>query len=136
VSQVLAQGFSSFRIGIENAKGTTFMKNIKIMTVATAVLFTASAWNNAADTIENWTKHCASCHGKDGKGQTKAGKMAETKDLTDAAYQASFTDEHMTRQIKDGMKDKNGKERMKPFSGKLTDDEIKALAAYVRLFKK
>jgi mono/diheme cytochrome c family protein len=89
-----------------------------------------------ADVTENWTKHCASCHGKDGKGQTKAGKMADTKDLTDAKYQAGFTDADAAKQIKEGLKDKNGKDRMKPFSEKLNDQEIKALVAHVRTLKK
>ena len=90
----------------------------------------------AADVQENWTKHCGSCHGKDGKGDTKAGKKADVKDLTDAKYQASFTDEQMFQQIKDGMKDKSGKERMKPFRDKLSEDEIKAIGAFVRTLKK
>ncbi|MBI3849855.1 MAG: cytochrome c [Verrucomicrobia bacterium] len=90
----------------------------------------------AADVQENWTKNCAACHGKDGKGETKAGKKAEVKDLTDATYQASFTDEQMFKQIKEGMKDQSGKEKMKAFAGKLTDEEIKALVTHVRSFKK
>ena len=89
-----------------------------------------------ADVKENWTKHCASCHGKDGKGQTKAGKMADVKDLTDATYQASFTDDQMIQQMREGMKDKSGKERMKPFRDKLSDEELKALVAFVRALKK
>jgi mono/diheme cytochrome c family protein len=112
------------------------MKTLKKLTLAGAVLLAGSGWIGAADVTENWTKNCASCHGKDGKGQTKAGKMAETKDLTDAAYQASFDDQKMQQQIKEGLKDKTGKERMKPFAGKLTDEEIKALGVYVRAFKK
>ena len=112
------------------------MRNVKLVTIASAAFLVSSVCSRAADATENWTKHCASCHGKDGKAQTKAGKMAETKDLTDAAYQASFTDEQAHKQIKEGLKDKNGKDRMKPFAGKLTDDEIKALVAYSRSFKK
>ena len=90
----------------------------------------------AADVEENWTKNCASCHGKDGKGETKAGKKAEVKDLTDATYQTTFTDEQMFKQIKEGLKDKTGKERMKPFADKLNDDEVKALIAHIRAYKK
>ena len=105
-----------------------------------AVLAACVAWSltfaQAADVKENWDKQCASCHGKDGKGETKAGKKADVKDLTDAKYQASFTDDQATQQIRDGMKDKTGKERMKPFRDKLSDDEMKALTAYVRAFKK
>jgi len=91
---------------------------------------------SAADVQANWTKHCASCHGKEGKGDTKAGKKAEVKDLTDAKYQESFTDEQMFKQIKEGMKDKNGKEKMKAFGGALSEEEIKALVAHVRGLKK
>src|SRR6185503_18054623 len=101
-----------------------------------AIVSVALGSSNAADVQENWTKNCASCHGKDGKGDTKAGKKAEVKDLTDSTYQASFTDEQMVKQIKEGMKDKDGKEKMKPYSDKLNDEEIKALVAHVRSFKK
>ena len=90
---------------------------------------------SAADVAENWTKHCASCHGKDGKGQTKAGRMAGVKDQTDPAYQTSLTDDKMFQSIKNGLKE-GTKERMKPFADKLTDEEIKALVAHVRSFKK
>jgi cytochrome c553 len=90
----------------------------------------------AAEVAENWTKHCASCHGKDGKGQTKAGRMAGVKDMTEAVYQAALKDDRAHAQIKDGLKDEKGKERMKPFKDKLTDDEIKALIGYVRSLKK
>ncbi len=112
------------------------MRKLETTTIVAVALLAWAADGSAADVAENWSKHCLSCHGKDGKGQTKAGKMAEAKDLTDPAYQATFTDEKMHNQIRDGLKDKNGKERMKPFSGKLTDEEIKALVAHVRTFKK
>lgn len=102
-----------------------------------ALALTLAAWagSSAADVKENWTKHCGSCHGKDGKGQTKAGKMADVKDLTDAKVQAEFDDARAIKQIKEGMKDKNGKERMKPFADKLADDEIMALVAHIRTLK-
>ena len=101
-----------------------------------ALFVATSAVVMAADVKENWEKNCASCHGKDGKGETKAGKKADVKDLTDGKYQESFTDEQVIKQIQEGMKDKNGKEKMKPFVDKLSADEIKALVAYVRAFKK
>src|SRR5216110_3332760 len=88
----------------------------------------------AADVQENWTKTCASCHGKDGKGDTKAGKKAEAKDFTDPKYRQTLTDEKMLKQIKEGMKE-GAKEKMKPFGDKLSDDEIKALIAYIKAFK-
>lgn len=105
------------------------------LTVAAAIFVTASVGARAADVEENWSKNCASCHGKDGKGETKAGKKAGVKDMTDAKYQADLSDEKALAVIKDGLKE-DGKEKMKPFAAKLSDDEIKALIAKVRTFKK
>src|ERR1044071_465547 len=106
---------------------------IKIGALALGLAFSANLF--AADTQENWNKHCVSCHGKDGKGQTKAGRMADVKDFTDAKYQASFDDGAALKQVKEGLKDKAGKDRMKPFAEKLNDDEIKALIEHIRKFK-
>jgi len=110
------------------------MKRLILLTGA--LLFATVMTARGADVKEVWDKNCASCHGKDGKGETKAGKKAGAKDLTDAKYQATFTDDRMVKQIKEGMKDKNGKELMKPFADKLSDEEIKQIVAYVRAFKK
>ena len=95
-----------------------------------------TAWARAADAPENWDKNCAACHGKDGQGATKAGRMAGVKDLSDAEYQKSFTDDKAFTQIKNGLKDDKGKEKMKAFAEKLTDPEVSALVAYVRGLKK
>ena len=115
---------------------TTAPKLTPGILTATACLSFAVFSLSAADVAANWNTHCASCHGKDGKGQTKAGRMANVKDMTEAGYQSSFDDGRAYTQIKDGMKDEKGKERMKPFKDKLTDDEIKALIAQVRSLKK
>ena len=88
-----------------------------------------------ADTPANWKKHCASCHGPDGKGQTKAGKKAGVKDQTDPEYQKGLTDEKMFASIKEGLKE-DSKVKMQPFAGKLNDEEIKALVGHIRSFAK
>jgi cytochrome c553 len=109
---------------------------MKTLKIAGACLMLATFSLRGADVKENWDKNCASCHGMDGKGKTKAGRLADVKDFTDPKYQEGLKEEQMYNQIKDGMKDKNGKERMKPFKDKLTDEEIKALIQFVRAFKK
>src|SRR5438477_4940441 len=114
----------------------TKVTSLKTRLIASGLLAAFAGACLAAEVKENWEKHCASCHGKDGKGETKAGRKADVKNLTDATYQASFTDEQILKQIKEGMKDKNGKEKMKAFGGTLSDDEIKALVAFVRGLKK
>ncbi len=102
-------------------------------TIAAGLLVASSAL--AADVASNWENHCASCHGPDGRGDTKMGKKLKIKDLTDAVFQASFTDEAAVNAIKVGVKAESGKTIMKPIEG-LTDDEITALVAHVRSLKK
>ena len=107
------------------------MKRTILMAAALSVtVITVSA----ADVKDNWDKACAKCHGADGKGDTKMGKKVEVKDFTDAKYQESMKDEDMFKAIKEGVKD-GDKIRMKAAEG-LSDDEMKALVAYVRAFKK
>jgi len=72
--------------------------------------------------------------GDDGKGQKAMGKKLGCKDWTDAAAQAKFTDDDAAKAIKEGFKDADGKTLMKPAEG-LSDDDVKALVAYVRAFK-
>jgi len=109
------------------------MKTIVIITVSLFAVSISSV--RAADAKANWDANCAQCHGKTGAADTKMGKTLNAKDLTDPAVQAAFTDAKATQSIKEGVKE-NGKTTMKAFAGKLTDDEIKALVAYVRTLKK
>jgi cytochrome c553 len=109
------------------------MKRLLILIVA-ALLATALA-GKAADASENWKAQCAKCHGQDGKGDTKMGKKAGCKDLTDAKVQAELKDDKAFKSVKEGLKD-GDKEIMKSFADKLSDDEIKALIAHIRSFKK
>jgi cytochrome c553 len=109
------------------------MKKTLLLILAFSVPGLISAW--AADAKENWAKTCVKCHGEDGKGQTKMGIKAGAKDLTEAKFQADLKDEQAFKAIKEGIKDPDGKIKMKPAEG-LSDDEIKALVAHVRTFKK
>src|SRR5271165_2965817 len=109
------------------------MKKAILLTLC--VFAAALASSKAADAKENWDKNCAKCHGPDGKGETKMGKKLGIKDLTDAKVQDSIKDDDAFKTIKEGKKDKDDNIQMKPADG-LSDDEIKALVAYVRAFKK
>lgn len=95
----------------------------------------AAATGFAADAATNWSESCAKCHGPEGKGDTKMGKKLSIADLTDPKVQAKFTDEEAFKAIKEGRTDQSGKTTMKPAEG-LTDDDMKALVAYVRTLKK
>ena len=100
-----------------------------------ALLLTAAVSSRAADAKENWEKSCAKCHGADGKGQTTMGKKNGAKDYTDAKVQAEIKDEAAIKTIKEGLI-VDGKKKMDGYTDKLSDDEIKALVAYIRQFKK
>ena len=78
-----------------------------------------------------WKKNCASCHGEDGKGQTKAGRTKKVQDLTNPEVRAKFDRDRMIKATKDGLKDEAGKEQMKPYADKLSDAEIAALTDYI-----
>ena len=99
------------------------------------LLLMAAVSSRGADAKENWEKNCAKCHGPDGKGQTRMGKQNGAKDYTDPKVQAEIKDENAIKAIKEGLVD-NGKKKMDAYKDKLTDDEIKALVAYIRQFKK
>jgi len=82
------------------------------------------------DGAASYAKNCASCHGKDGKGETAMGKKSKAKDYTDAKVQASFTDAEALKVILEG------KGKMKGYKDKVTEAEAKEMVAYIRAFKK
>ena len=90
---------------------------------------------SAADAKANWGTHCAKCHGADGKGGTRMGRQSGVKDYTDPKVQDAMKDDAAVKAIKEGIVE-NGKKKMDPYAEKLKDDEIKALIAHMRTFKK
>jgi len=107
------------------------MKIIVLMIMNFSVLFSAQG----TDPKTNWANNCMQCHGPDGSANTSMGKALNAKDLSNPAIQSSFTDAEAAAAIKDGVT-KDGITKMLAFGGKLSDDEIKALVAYVRTLKK
>ena len=89
----------------------------------------------AADARANWEANCVPCHGKEGRADTAMGRALKAKNLTDPKAQAEFSDAQAAESIKNGVK-KNGAVTMKAFGDKLSEDEIKALVAYVRTLKR
>ena len=73
---------------------------------------------------------CAGCHGPDGKGETKMGKMMKLKDLGSEEVQ-KMSDAEIREVIT------KGKKAMPPATTtKLSKEQIDELAAYVRDFGK
>jgi mono/diheme cytochrome c family protein len=98
-----------------------------IISVITAIVFASSGAAFGADAGALWAQNCASCHGKDGSGNTAMGKKLGVKDYT---KNQSFSDADAANVIT------NGKGKMKAYKGKLSDADVKALVAYVRSLKK
>lgn len=98
------------------------------------VLALTAALAFAAPAADDWENNCASCHGPDGKAQTKQGKKLKIRDYTDAKVQAEMKDEDMLKAILDGVK-VDGKERMKGYRDELSEEEAKALVEYIRKMK-
>jgi cytochrome c553 len=94
-----------------------------------------SVLSSAADGKKIWENQCVKCHGRDGKGNTQLGKKSEVKDFTDPKYQESFTDEEAFEALKEGVI-RGQKSKIMKAAQNVTDEEIKALIACVRAFKK
>jgi mono/diheme cytochrome c family protein len=75
---------------------------------------------------ESYAKHCASCHGRDGRAQTTKGKRTHSRNLADPEWQNRVTDERIFNSIM------NGKGKMPEYSKKLSEREIDELVTYVR----
>jgi cytochrome c553 len=112
----------------------TMMK--KMILLAAMFGLAAALTAKGAEAKENWDTICAKCHGAEGKGDTKMGAKLGCKDLTDAKVQADIKDDAAFKALKEGLKSDDDKTLMKPFGDTLSDDEIKALVAYVHTLKK
>lgn len=97
------------------------------LSIILAVMLASSGATFAADAGALWGQHCASCHGKDGSGNTAMGKKLGVKNYT---KEQAFSDAEAANVIK------NGKGKMKGYKDKLSDADVKALVAYVRSLKK
>ena len=117
------------------------MKNVRLLAsiAAGSLLLSASAMAqmDPKKTERLWKSKCASCHGQTGKGDTEKGQQMKVADMTTAAYQSKKDDE-WKKAINDGVKqEKSGvKQEMDGFKGELTPEQVDALVAYIRTFKK
>ena len=94
--------------------------------VILAIIVASSGVAFGADGAALWAQHCASCHGKEGSGNTTMGKKLGLKDYS---KDQGFSDAEAANVIK------NGKGKMKAYK-QLSAADVKALVAYVRSLKK
>ena len=98
-----------------------------ICCLAASIVTPAFAQNSGADTYK---AKCAMCHGADGLAATPVGKAMKAPSFKDPAV-VKAPDAELIAVVKNG---KNNK--MPSYVGKLTDDQIKSVVAYIRTLQK
>jgi cytochrome c6 len=104
-------------------------RKIRFKVALAAVVMFASASGFAQSSGEaTYKAKCQMCHGATGAADTGAGKATKTLPVSDPVVKGMSADD-MVAVIK------NGKMKMQPFKDKLSDQEIKDVAAYFRTLK-
>ena len=75
-------------------------------------------------------ENCAKCHGDNGDADTELGTKYMAQDFTDPDFKKKFNPAKAKKVIMNGVK----KTKMKAWKGKLSSEEIDALAHYVMQF--
>ena len=81
----------------------------------------------SADGAQVFQSVCAQCHGPTGKPTEAMVARLNVRDLTNPEFRTKLTPALVEAQVKNGSKNK----LMPSFAGALSDDQIKAVAAYV-----
>jgi mono/diheme cytochrome c family protein len=90
--------------------------------VLTTLIFAFAEENELGAQV--YEKKCVMCHGKDGVGDTKAGKMMKTPDINVTEWKNGKTVAEFVKTLREGL----GK--MPKYEGKLSDEELEAVAQY------
>lgn len=103
------------------------MKRVLLISV---LLLSCAAIASAQSGGKNiFMSKCSICHGPDGSGKTSMGKTLNIADLHSAAVK-QMSDAELKTVIT------NGKNKMPPFKGKLTDAQIDQVISYIRELQK
>jgi mono/diheme cytochrome c family protein len=86
----------------------------------------------AEDIADVWKAKCKSCHGEDGKAQTKMGQKESIDDFSSPAWQKHESDEELREVITEGS---SRNKKMKAYKDKLTPEQIDGLVRYIRTLK-
>lgn len=71
-----------------------------------------------------YKKRCTMCHGENGVGDTKAGKMTKAPNITTVEWKNGATVDQLVKTLREGL----GK--MPKYDGKLSDEELTAVSKY------
>jgi mono/diheme cytochrome c family protein len=103
--------------------------NVRGLVTLCAVAFSISPAYAQDGGAEIYKAKCQMCHGPDGQGNTPAGKIAKIVSFKDPSV-VNASDSDLIPVVK------NGKNKMPGFTGKLSDDQINSVIAYIRTLQK
>jgi len=108
-----------------------FMSLLCLSVSPASVNTSYAAAAGAADAGSVYARHCASCHGRDGRSKTAKGRKSHARNIADAGWQNDVSDERIFNSISNGRGAK-----MPRFDKKLSDNDIDQLVTYVRKLKR
>jgi cbb3-type cytochrome c oxidase subunit III len=108
--------------------------SLTIILIVAAIFPSAGRWESIASVQTGkgksgvnpvYKKHCANCHGEDGKGL----ETLQPPDFTDGKWQSENTDKAIAEGIR------NGKGIMPAFKEVLSPAQVNSMVKYVRAFR-
>lgn len=105
-----------------SALGIAFLAAVPVLVLAGSYGFTAE--HLAGEKL--FHEQCATCHGDDGKADTRMGKVVQTPDLTKTPWKHGTTQEDVEKVVRDGA----GK--MPGYKSRLTEEQIRLVAEFTR----
>lgn len=118
-------------------KKLAFLIILLLMSVAAFYLTPALGAVPAGDAkagLEVHKKNCVRCHGERGKGDGPAAKLLKTKptDWSDKAKMSGMSDQDLFKVITKGGEAAGKSKLMPAFGGKLSDQEVNNVIAFIR----
>jgi len=102
---------------------TKIMRSTVVLAAAISAACSLGFAQSAGEAV--YKANCQSCHGSSGTPSPGIAKMMDVK----AASEYKSTEKEQIDAVK------NGKNKMKPFASKLTDEQIKDAVTYFRTLK-
>lgn len=106
--------------------------SISVLTILGSISF-AEDKGNAAEGKTQYENICAACHGPSGKGDGVAAAALDPKprDLSDAAYVSTLSNEHLYKVINEGGPAVGLSPMMAAWGGVLSEQQIWDVIAYI-----
>ena len=107
---------------------------IAVLAIGGSLLADAAGKGDPAKGREKYNQICASCHGPLGKGDGPAAAALDPKprDLSDAKYVSTISDEQLFKTVKEGGAAVGKSPLMPAWGGVLSDNDIWNVIAYLR----